>query len=243
MYLRKILNHQVFHGLLTEIITEKRCIINTINPHSYCIAKNDTVFSEALRSSDVLLPDGSGIVLATKTLTGKKINKIAGADIHQYLLEQANLKSQKVFYLGASRSTLQLIEKRIAKEFPRIQVASYSPPYKRLFFIEDTAAMIAKANAFHPVVLFVGMTAPKQEKWVFQNKNSLNATVICSIGAVFDFYAGTVKRPSQFWIKLGLEWLPRFLREPRRLFRRNLISTPKFIIEVISYKIFGKGIL
>ena len=84
---------------LSEIKTENGCIINTINPHSYCVAKKDKIFSEALLSSDVLLPDGSGIVLATKILTGKKINKIAGADIHYYLLEQAHLKNQKVFYL------------------------------------------------------------------------------------------------------------------------------------------------
>jgi N-acetylglucosaminyldiphosphoundecaprenol N-acetyl-beta-D-mannosaminyltransferase len=66
---------------------------------------------------------------------------------------------------------------------------------------------------------------------------------ICCIGAVFDFYAGSIKRSSPFWIKLGLEWFPRFLNEPKRLFKRNFVSTPKFILEVISLKFFGKGIL
>lgn len=84
------------------------------------------------------MPDGVGIVFAYRFLNGKQIKKIAGADIHQYLLEQANLNHQRIFYLGASVRTLQLIEKRIHKEFSNIQVASYSPPFKAEFSTEDT---------------------------------------------------------------------------------------------------------
>ena len=237
MNLKQVINTKIFHRPLSEINTEKMCIINTINPHSYCVAKKDRVFAEALLSSDVLLPDGSGIVLATKILTGKKINKIAGADIHQYLLEQAHLKSQKVFYLGVALSTLQLIEKRISKEFSNIKVSSYSPPFKAEFSTEDTHEMITAINRFKPSILFVGMTAPKQEKWVYANKKQIDAKVIASIGAVFDFYAGTVKRPGKFWIQLGLEWLPRLLREPRRLWRRNFVSTPLFLFYVLQEKL------
>jgi N-acetylglucosaminyldiphosphoundecaprenol N-acetyl-beta-D-mannosaminyltransferase len=97
--------------------------------------------------------------------------------------------------------------------------------------------MINAVNKFSPDVLFVGMTAPKQEKWVYENRHRIKTPVICSIGAVFDFYAGTVKRPGKFWISIGLEWLPRLLREPRRLWRRTLISTPLFIWIVIIEKI------
>ena len=138
---------------------------------------------------------------------------------------------------------MQLIADRIAQEFPNIQVASYSPPYKPVFSIDDTKKMLAKVNEFKPEILFVGMTAPKQEKWVYTNKEQLDANIIVSIGAVFDFYAGTVKRSSQFWISIGLEWFPRFLREPKRLAKRNLCSTPKFLVEILWFKIFGRGIL
>jgi N-acetylglucosaminyldiphosphoundecaprenol N-acetyl-beta-D-mannosaminyltransferase len=201
------------------------------------------LFNEALHSSDILLPDGTGIVLASKIVNNKKINKIAGADIHQYLLYQANLKSQKVFYLGAAQSTLKLIESKVKKEFPNITVSSFSPPYKPQFSEIETAQMLEKVNDFKPDILFVGMTAPKQEKWVFINKENIDANTIVSIGAVFDFYAGTIKRPSAIWVSLGLEWFPRFLKEPKRLARRNLVSTPKFLLEIIWYKIFGRGIL
>ena len=237
MHLKQIVNSKIYHRPISEIKTKNRCIINTINPHSYCESKKDNLLEKALLESDVLLPDGSGIVLATKILTGKKINKIAGADVHQYLLEQANAKSLKVFYLGAAQNTLDLIHKRIKKEYSNIKVASFSPPFKSVFSNEDTLEMLEKVNAFQPDILFVGMTAPKQEKWVFQNQNQINANVMASIGAVFDFYAGTVKRSGKIWIKLGLEWLPRLLRDPKRLWKRNLVSTPTFLWDMLKTKI------
>jgi N-acetylglucosaminyldiphosphoundecaprenol N-acetyl-beta-D-mannosaminyltransferase len=81
------------------------------------------------------------------------------------------------------------------------------------------------------------MTAPKQEKWVYYNHEKLSVPVIASIGAVFDFYAGTVERSSPFWINLGLEWLPRLLKEPKRLWRRNFISTPLFLGHIFRTKL------
>ena len=158
-------------------------------------------------------------------------------------MQHLNSNNGTCFFLGASEHTLALIKSRASTEFPNVTIGSYSPPYKPNFSIEDSAEMCSKVNALQPEVLFVGMTAPKQEKWMHENKDQLNAQILCSIGAVFDFYAGTVDRPSQFWINLGLEWLPRFLKEPKRLAQRNLVSTPKFILEVFYFKLFGKGFL
>ncbi|MCH7414624.1 WecB/TagA/CpsF family glycosyltransferase [Belliella sp. R4-6] len=223
-----------------DLILENRTIINTINPHSYYVAKSDVEFRNALLESDVLLPDGIGIVYAASILKKVKIEKIAGFDIFLFLLEKLNKSGGSCFFLGASEQTLDLIQSKIKKEYPRIVVKSFSPPFKEVFSVEDNKTMIEEVNKLSPDVLFVGMTAPKQEKWVHKNKMEINAKVICSIGAVFDFYAGTVKRPSKFWINLGLEWLPRLLREPKRLWKRNLISTPIFIIDVIRNR-FSNG--
>jgi N-acetylglucosaminyldiphosphoundecaprenol N-acetyl-beta-D-mannosaminyltransferase len=95
--------------------------------------------------------------------------------------------------------------------------------------------MLEAIRKFSPDVLFVGMTAPKQEKWVEACRGSIRAGVVCSIGAVFDFYAGTVKRPSAFWIRLNLEWFIRLLNEPRRLWKRYLIYSPLFFIDMMKY--------
>jgi len=231
-----LLGYTIFDKSLGSIDFDKNKIINTINPHSYCVAKKDSLFAKALLQSDVLLPDGSGIVLATKLLTGKKIKKIAGADIHQYLLEQANAKSQRVFYLGASQITLNSIEARILKEFPNIKAASYSPPFRHQFAEKETSAMISVVNAFKPHYLFVGMTAPKQEKWVCAHTDRLDVKVIASIGAVFDFYAGNVKRAPKWMISFGIEWLHRSLKS-KRLLIRNLKSNPIFLYDIIKEKL------
>lgn len=223
---------------IPELGHETQIIINTINPHSYCEAKADAQFQQALQASDVLLPDGIGIVFAAKWLVGKKIPKIAGSDLHAHLIQKANKEGLKIFYLGASQDTLQKIQNRLVKEQPNCSAGFYSPPFKAEFSQEENTQMLAAIHAFAPDILFVGMTAPKQEKWVHAHKSQINARIICSIGAVFDFYAGTVKRSHPIWIKMGLEWLPRLLREPRRLARRNFISTPRFIFSVFKEKYF-----
>lgn len=218
-------------------LPEKMQIANTINPHSYCVAQEDEVFRDALLTSDILIPDGVGVVWASKFLYEKKINKVSGFDMHLHFLSLLQNKGGgKVFYLGSSEHTLSLIFARVKSEFPSLDVKVFSPPFKEEFSKDENEVMINEINLFEPDVLFVGMTAPKQEKWVFYHKNKISAKLICSIGAVFDFYAGTIKRPNQFWIKNGLEWLPRFLNEPKRLWKRNLVSTPKFILEMIRIK-------
>ena len=232
---------QVTTKSLNQINFDNHRIINTINPHSYLIAKSDTVFFEALKASDVLLPDGIGIVWAKKILTKIKIKKIAGYDLFMHLMSDLNKQNGSCFFLGASDQTLKKINTRIAEEYPNVTVWSFSPPYKKEFTNEDNVKMLTLVNKVEPDILFVGMTAPKQEKWVYNNNINIDAKLICSIGAVFDFYAGTVRRPSKFWIKFGLEWLPRFLLEPIRLAKRNLISTPKFIIQILYMKIFKKN--
>ena len=214
-----------------------KTIINTINPHSYCVAEKDKVFKNALLASDVLIPDGVGIVLAARFLKGKAIQKIAGYDLFVHLMKVLQKESGSCFFLGASQITLDKIKERASVDYSNVKVNSYSPPYKAQFSEDDNKLMSERVNQYKPNVLFVGMTAPKQEKWVYENKDNLDTTIICSIGAVFDFYAGTVKRPNKFWIKLGLEWLPRFLKEPKRLAERNLVSTPKFLIEMLKAKL------
>ena len=220
--------------------TNKR-LINTINPHSYLTAKTDVSFSNALKASDILLPDGVGIVWANKVLKKKKIKKIAGYDLFIFLMADLNKKKGSCFFLGSSKKTLSLIKKRAAKEYPNVKIYNYSPPFKKTFKSADSVKMCTSINKVNPNILFVGMTAPKQETWVHANYKNINTELICSIGAAFDFYSGTVKRPSKFWRSKGLEWLVRFIAEPRRLAKRNLISTPKFIIQIFCIKLFGKG--
>jgi len=202
--------------------TGSKSLVNTINQYSYIMAEKDPGFKKALQDADVLLPDGIGVVVAARLIEGKKIKKVAGADLHYYLLSKLQEEGGSCFYLGSSENTLAAIKKRLNGEFPAVRSGFYSPPYKPQFDEADNLGMINAVNAFKPDVLFVGMTAPKQEKWSNEQRDQLNANVICSIGAVFDFYAGTIERPGQFWIKIGLEWFIRLLKEPKRMSRRYL---------------------
>ncbi len=238
MNLKYLVNYRLFNDSLFNIKIDKRYIINTINAHSFCIAKKDIRFENALNNSDILLPDGSSMTLASKVLIDKKISKIAGFDIHKHLLKLANIEKGKVFYLGSTDKTLKLIEIRIKKEYPHIIVESFSPPFNDNFSNVQTNLMIESINYFKPDILFVGMTAPKQEKWVDMNRNEIDANIISSIGAVFDFYAGNSKRAPQWIINIGFEWLYRFVNEPKRLWKRYLLNNSKFIYYLIKEKYF-----
>lgn len=219
-----------------ECLPDKKLLINTINAHSYNMAQDDEIFAQALRSSDVLLPDGVSIVLAKRLLYGERIKKIAGADLFFYEMKKLNRSRGKCFFLGSSNETLAVITDKLKKQYPNVKVECYSPPYVPEFSKKDNIKMITAVNQFKPDVLFIGMTAPKQEKWAFSHFNELQAGHICSIGAVFDFFAGSVRRAPKWMIKLGLEWLFRLLKEPRRLWRRYIFGNIQFISLIIREK-------
>ncbi|MFC3880952.1 WecB/TagA/CpsF family glycosyltransferase [Algoriphagus namhaensis] len=217
--------------------TRSGLVYNTINPHSFIISKKDELFKKALISCDFLVPDGVGIVWGIKVLNGKSIDKISGFDLFVKMMSEANQEGKKCFFLGSSQEVLEKIKIKCSLEFPNISFGCMSPPFRPAFTNEDNCEMRNAINNFRPDFLFIGMTAPKQEKWLFENRNKLIFGAAASIGAVFDFYAGTVKRPSQFWINLGLEWLPRFMKEPKRLWKRNLVSTPLYVWDIFKEKL------
>ncbi len=233
----EVLNYPVYAGSLEEIPLEgSPVVINTLNAYSYVVAKKDVAFSHALKNSAILVADGFPVVLAARLLQGRRIRKIAGADIFHHLLRYLDNRSLSCFFLGSAPSTLEKIRARLTREYPRIRAGFFSPPYKKEFSEEDNIQMISEINRFLPDVLFVGMTAPKQEKWVSAHQDEIRAHIITSIGAVFDFYAQTRPRPSAFWIRLNLEWFIRLLREPKRLWKRYLVYSPVFFIDVLLKK-------
>lgn len=221
-------------------LPEGKLLINTINAFSYDNARKDVLFSEALQKGDVLIPDGISIVKACRFLNAKSQPKerIAGWDLFEYEMGKLNRVGGKVMFLGSSDAVLNLIRHRVAEKYPKIEVDTYSPPYKPEFSDEDNEAMISAINHSNPDLLWIGMTAPKQEKWAYIHLNRLDVHChIGTIGAVFDFFAGTVKRAPERWQRAGLEWLYRLLSEPRRMWRRYFIGNAKFIYYIMVEKI------
>lgn len=228
----------IFNHRISEI-NEHKSLITTINAHCYNLTKTDMIYKQALLSSDILIPDGISVVWAMNYLTGEKLRKIAGADLFFYELERLQIMGGKCFFLGSKNIILNQIKQKINLEYPNIKVDTYSPPYKSDFSEQDDEAMLKLINAFEPDVLMIGMTAPKQEKWAYKHYKHLQVGHICCIGAVFDFYAGTINRAPQWMINLGMEWFYRLIKEPRRMWQRYLIGNIIFIYSIVKEKIKG----
>lgn len=241
-------------------IPEGKVLINTINAHSYNVAQKDKVFAQALKTIDngqfiiedecakYLIPDGASIVKACQWLKGKSQPKerIAGWDLFAFEMQRLNQnedenRKRKVMFMGSSEKVLEKIRQRAAVDYPNLEIVTFSPPYKAEFSDEDNTAIIKAINEAKPDLLWIGMTAPKQEKWTWQHWNEL--AIHChvgTIGAVFDFYAGTAQRAPLWWQKHSLEWLYRLVKEPKRMWRRYVIGNPLFIFRIIKEKMTKK---
>lgn len=230
-----ILEHR--HDL--ELLPDKKLLINTINAHSYNTALKDGLFQKALINGDVLIPDGVSIVKACKWLNAKSQpeERIAGWDLFAFEMDKLNKKGGKCFFMGSSEKVLSLIRKRASVDYPNIVVETYSPPYKPEFSEEDNRAIIEAINKANPDLLWIGMTAPKQEKWTYAHWNELNIHChVGTIGAVFDFFAGTVERAPIWWQEHGLEWAYRLIKEPKRMWRRYVIGNSLFLWNISKEK-------
>lgn len=229
-------------------IPDGKVLINTVNAHSFNTAQKDKLFAAALKNGDYLIPDGASILMACKWLKTKSQPKerIAGWDLFSFEMDRLERKSEerkvngeklRVMFMGSSEKVLAKIREKAAVDYPNLDVVTYSPPYKPEFSDEDNKAIIKAINDADPDLLWIGMTAPKQEKWTYSHWNEL--IIHChvgTIGAVFDFYAGTAKRAPKWWQDHSLEWLYRLCIEPKRMWRRYLLGNPLFMWNIIKEK-------
>ena len=243
-------------------IPQGKKLINTINAHSFNTAKKDKLFAEALMKGDYLIPDGASVVKACHWLRAKSRPKerIAGWDLFEYEMGKLNEKHSenhneneqhnenhnenekhkenrkgRVMFMGSSEKVLELIRNRAKWVYPNLEVVTYSPPYKPVFTNDDNRAIIEAINAADPDLLWIGMTAPKQEKWTYEHWDELDIRChVGTVGAVFDFFAGTYKRAPRWWQDHSLEWLYRLVKEPKRMWRRYVLGNPLFLWNVVK---------
>lgn len=162
------------------------------------------------------------------------------ADHSTFNTQHSPLRSPQrtVMFMGSSQKVLDLIVKRAAEVYPHLKIVTYSPPYKPEFSEEDNKAIVEAINAADPDLLWIGMTAPKQEKWTYSHWEELDIHChVGTIGAVFDFFAGTVERAPIWWQRHGLEWLYRLLKEPKRMWRRYIIGNTLFLWNMLKEKV------
>jgi N-acetylglucosaminyldiphosphoundecaprenol N-acetyl-beta-D-mannosaminyltransferase len=207
-----------------------RTVITCANPHSIIIGRKDALMRAALSEATYNLPDGVGTMLAARLLGRRIDRRITGWDLFTRLMHTLNAAGgARVLFLGSSPRVLSLIQQRATRDFPRLTICDViSPPFTD--WDESTNShLLARIEAARPDVLWVGMTAPKQEKWVQVNAVRLTVPVVASIGAVFDFYAGTVPRAPGWLRHMGFEWAFRLGHSPGKVWQRSFISAPLFL--------------
>lgn len=223
------LGYKIYCGSKDGILNIQGKYIATINPHSAVVAESDNNFRRSLVNADFLIPDGIGIVWAISFFAKRNISQLTGPEMMDHALQHANKKKLKVFFLGSTNEVLDSIKIQLKMLYPNIISQSLSPPFKEELTIQDDKNIIKEINKFEPDYLFIGMTAPKQEKWAFKNKSKIHAKKIFPVGAAFDWFSGSKTPPSNFAKKYNMISLERFIREPR-IWKRIFISIPKFIL-------------
>lgn len=231
---RKPLDRLIDDGMNAVKRRGSRVIFACANPHSLVTAQEDRTFLRALNQSSHVVADGVGVLLMAK-MAGVGVGpRITGSDFFYGIMQALERRGGgRVFFFGSSPKVLQSMSARCARDYPRVTVCGVlSPPYRQ-WSDEENKAMLEHINSARPDVLWVGMTAPKQEKWVEANQDRLEVPVIGSIGAVFDFYAGTYPRAPEWMCRAGIEWAYRLFKEPQRMWRRNFVSSPLFVLLVL----------
>lgn len=198
------------------------------NAHSLVTARRDVGFGQVIAAADMATPDGAPLAWMIRRLTGQPQERINGPDLMWRYCEQAAGRGESIYLYGGMPETLELLQHNLREAFPQLVVAgAYSPPYRALTEAEDQAVVEA-INSSGAGTVWVSLGCPKQERWMAEHKGRINAVMI-GVGAAFDYHAGTIKRAPLWMQKNGLEWLHRLWSEPRRLWKRYLVTNTLFV--------------
>ncbi|SFU45903.1 WecB/TagA/CpsF family glycosyltransferase [Nitrosospira multiformis] len=198
------------------------------NVHSVVTARQDIFFQKALYAADMATADGAPIAWMLRRRGFPQQQRINGPDLMWLYCEQAAKCGEAIYLYGGSPETLNALQERLIKAFPGLKIAgAVSPPFRPLTDEEDQAEVVRINNSGARTV-WVSLGCPKQEKWMASHKGRVNAVMI-GVGAAFDYHAETITRAPLWMQKAGLEWLFRLIQEPRRLWKRYLITNTLFI--------------
>jgi len=220
-------------GAALDIIASNgRGYIVTPNPEIVWLARKDESFRNVLEGAKLVLPDGIGIIYAARILGTPLRARVPGIDFASALLRELALRGGKLFLFGAKPGVAEEAAEKIEAEYKGINICGVNDGY-----FEDDTAIRAKIAAAEPDVLFVCLGAPKQEKWMAETIASLPAKIMIGLGGALDVYSGRTKRAPKFWRKLGLEWLYRLLKEPKRIGR--MLKLPLFLFSAAGERLRG----
>ena len=211
---------------------DKAAYVVTPNAEIAYEALHDGQLREMLNGADLMLPDGAGVVLASKLLRTPVKQKVAGVDFAAGLLGILERNGESLYLLGGKTGIGELAAQKMLEAHPQLRIAGIADGY-----FQDEAPVIAKINASGADALFVCLGAPKQERFMVQHRQELHVHLMAGLGGSLDAFAGTVQRAPAWMIRLNLEWLYRLIREPKRF--RRMLRLPKYLWAVMLKRIRG----
>ncbi len=237
--------HEALQTIETFIQQRQPRHICLSNAYTLAISQYDSEFKTTLNRADLVLPDGMSIVWGSRWIGVRLPQRIAGPDLTTALCERAAQKGYSIFLMGSSAENLDQLKKVLLKRWPTLRIlGDYSPSMCERIGEAENETILARIYAVQPDILFVGMSAPKQEKWISDNLAKINVPVSIGIGAAFDFLSGRIPRAPALLQESGLEWLHRLWCEPQRLWRRYLLGNAVFLslllTERVAQKLFQK---
>ena len=224
--------HQTLAKLIKWGISKQSKYVCQCNVDVLIRTTRDEHYRHIISNSDLANPDGMPIVWALRKKGFKNQERISGPELMIKLCRLSEQNNVSVFFYGSTPETLDKIKSKLKHEFKNLKLAgSHSPPFRQLT-VHENDEIINLISSSGAGIIFVGIGCPKQEIWMHQNRNRVNAVMI-GVGAAFDFYAGTVKR-APFWIQeIGMEWLFRLVMEPKRLWKRYFYGNHSFLLKII----------
>ncbi|WP_255248132.1 WecB/TagA/CpsF family glycosyltransferase [Terribacillus saccharophilus] len=216
--------------LYPRLQESKTSYIVTANPEIVMYAKEDKSYKEAILTADYIIPDGAGIVIASKVLKKPLKERVTGFDLMIKLLSHAEGNNLSCYFLGAKEEVVQEAMKRVKRDYPELKIAGHHHGY---FDLED-ASIAERVKEANPDIVFAALGFPKQELWINKYMSGFKKGLFMGVGGSFDILAGNTKRAPYFWIKLNLEWLYRLLKEPFRW--KRILKVFEFIFRIILFR-------
>ncbi|PID02452.1 glycosyltransferase [Sporosarcina sp. P2] len=207
----------------------KKSLIVAINPEKLMKAKEDPELKALLNRAEFQIPDGIGVILASKLKKGEIRSRVTGIDMMDRVVQEAAVRGKRIFLYGAKPGVAQEAAARLQVMHPNIQIAGIQHGYEK-----DVKVVLDTINQAKPDILFVAMGSPKQEQWIEQHRDQLHPMLFQGVGGSFDVLAGNIKRAPAVFQKAGAEWLYRLMLEPSRIKRQ--MNLPKFLVEVYRKK-------
>ncbi|MEK5039910.1 WecB/TagA/CpsF family glycosyltransferase [Sporosarcina sp. FSL K6-3457] len=220
---------QLIPKVFQNIEENKKSLVVAINPEKLMKAKEDPELKALLNRAEFQIPDGIGVIIASKLQKGNIRSRVTGVDMMDRIVREAARTGHAIFLYGAKPGVADKAAQQLQQTYPDLIVAGTQDGYE-----PDNDKVIDVINEAKPAILFVAMGSPKQEQWIEQNRDQLYPILYQGVGGSFDVLAGNVKRAPAIFQRFGAEWLYRLLKEPSRLKRQ--MNLPKFLFEVFKQK-------